>query len=78
MSYYILILVVLSIVKCSYHPSSKKPLFSAKGYHHRKPQLNTSQINGLWGTQTPTIEYTNMIPASVAQGPSGEKSNRKI
>ncbi|KAL6071557.1 hypothetical protein STEG23_024528, partial [Scotinomys teguina] len=29
--------------KCNSHPLSKKPLFTADGEHHRKPQLDTRQ-----------------------------------
>jgi hypothetical protein len=59
--YYTLNLILLPIGKSNCYSSSKKPLFTENGDHHRKPQLNTRQRSTYRGE--PSLIY--ITPTSI-------------
>lgn len=59
--YYILNLILILRVKCVYHPSSQKLLFTANGDHDNKPQLDIMQKSRVCeGLSPKTYVYTTV------------------
>lgn len=66
--YYILNVNLTPTDNCSYHPSSKKALFTANRNHHRKSQLDKGQRSRAYGKSQPNRCIYITAPASTVQG----------
>lgn len=63
----ILHITLMPTYNCSLHTSSKEPLFTANGDHHRKPQQDRRQGTGVCGEPSSHGYIYAIVPASTAQ-----------